>query len=99
MTTARDNLNHRTSDMFVESGAFFRLKNITLGYSLPEGVIEALHLSKARFYITGQNVFIITKYNGMDPELGYVDGNKQVNVDYAQYPQARTWTIGAQLSF
>jgi hypothetical protein len=35
----------------------------------------------------------------MDPELGYVDGNKQVNVDYAQYPQARTWTIGAQLSF
>lgn len=99
MTTARDNLNHRTSDMFVESGAFFRLKNITLGYSLPEGVIEALHLSKARFYITGQNVFIITKYNGMDPELGYVDGNRQVNVDYAQYPQARTWTIGAQLSF
>jgi TonB-linked SusC/RagA family outer membrane protein len=99
MTTARDNLNHRTSDMFVESGAFFRLKNITLGYSLPEGVIEALHLSKARFYITGQNVFIVTKYNGMDPELGYVDGNRQVNVDYAQYPQARTWTIGAQLSF
>jgi TonB-linked SusC/RagA family outer membrane protein len=99
MTTARDNLNHRTSDMFVESGAFFRLKNITLGYSLPESLVETLHLSKARFYISGQNVFIITKYNGMDPELGYVDGNKQVNVDYAQYPQARTWTIGAQLSF
>jgi TonB-linked SusC/RagA family outer membrane protein len=99
MTTARNNLNHRTSDMFVESGSFFRLKNITLGYSLPTAIIEALHLSKARFYVTGQNVFIITKYNGMDPELGYVDGNKQVNVDYAQYPQARTWTIGAQLSF
>jgi TonB-dependent starch-binding outer membrane protein SusC len=99
MTTARDNLNHRTSDMFVESGAFFRLKNITLGYSLPASIIETLHLSKARFYITGQNVFIITKYNGMDPELGFIDGNRQVNVDYAQYPQARTWTIGAQLSF
>jgi TonB-linked SusC/RagA family outer membrane protein len=99
MTTARDNLNHRTSDLFVESGAFFRLKNISLGYSLPTAIVESLHLSKARFYITGQNVFIITKYNGMDPELGYIDGNKQVNVDYAQYPQARTWTIGAQLSF
>ncbi len=99
MTTARDNLNHRTSDMFVESGAFFRLKNLTLGYTLPTRIVESVHLSKARFYITGQNVFITTKYNGMDPELGFVDGNRQVNVDYAQYPQARTWTIGAQVSF
>lgn len=99
MTTERNNLNHRTSDMFVESGAFFRLKNITLGYSLPQGITEALRLTKARFYVTGQNVFIVTKYNGMDPELGLVENNLQINVDYAQYPQARTWTIGAQLSF
>ncbi|HEY5918265.1 MAG TPA: SusC/RagA family TonB-linked outer membrane protein, partial [Chryseolinea sp.] len=99
MTTERNNLNHRTSDMFVESGSFFRLKNITLGYSLPQGVTESLHLSKARFYITGQNVFVITDYTGMDPELGLVEDNRQINVDYAQYPQARTWTIGAQLSF
>jgi TonB-linked SusC/RagA family outer membrane protein len=99
MTTARDNMNHRTSDMFVESGAFFRLKNITLGYTLPASLTEPLHVSKARFYVTGQNVFVITKYNGMDPELGIVQGNYQMNVDYAQYPQARTWTIGAQLSF
>jgi hypothetical protein len=35
----------------------------------------------------------------MDPELGYVDGNLQLNVDYAQYPQARTWTIGANITF
>ncbi|MEO7990673.1 MAG: SusC/RagA family TonB-linked outer membrane protein [Chryseolinea sp.] len=99
MTTARDNLNHRTSDMFVESGAFFRLKNTTLGYSLPNTMLQALHLSKARFYVTGQNIFVVTKYKGMDPELGIVQGNAQLNVDYAQYPQARTWTIGAQLSF
>jgi hypothetical protein len=99
MTTERNNLNHRTSDMFVESGDFFRLKNITLGYTLPQSLTENLHLSRARFYITGQNVFVITKYNGMDPELGLVDGNTQVNVDYAQYPQSRTWTIGALLSF
>lgn len=99
MTTARDNLNHRTSDMFVESGDFFRLKNITLGYTLPAGLTQPLHLTKARFYVTGQNVFVITKYSGMDPELGYIDGNKQINVDYAQYPQARTFTIGASLTF
>jgi hypothetical protein len=58
-----------------------------------------VRISKARFYVTGQNVFILTKYKGMDPELGIVQGNFQMNVDYAQYPQARTWTVGAQLSF
>ena len=99
MTNARDNLNHRTSDLFVESAAFFRLKNITLGYTFPEKLLEPLHVSKARLYVTGQNIFVITKYKGMDPELGLVQGNYQLNVDYAQYPQARTWTIGAQLSF
>ena len=70
-----------------------------LSISLPQGITESLHLTKARFYITGQNVFVITDYTGMDPELGLVEDNKQINVDYAQYPQARTWTIGAQLSF
>ena len=99
MTTARDNLNHRTSDMFVESGAFFRLKNLTLGYTLPQRFSDVLRMSKARFYVTGQNLFVITDYKGMDPELGIVQGNYQLNVDYAQYPQARTWMIGAQLSF
>ena len=99
MTTARDNLNHRTSDMFVESGAFFRLKNLTLGYTLPQRLSDVLRMSKARFYLTGQNLFVITDYKGMDPELGIVQGNYQLNVDYAQYPQARTWMIGAQLSF
>lgn len=99
MTTARDNLNHRTSDMFVESGAFFRLKNVTVGYTLPQSITDVVHISKARFYVTGQNIFIITNYKGMDPELGIVQGNFQMNVDYAQYPQARTWTVGAQLSF
>jgi TonB-linked SusC/RagA family outer membrane protein len=99
MTLTSDNHNYQTSDMFIESGAFFRLKNVTLGYTLPAALTQTLHLSKARFYVTGQNVFVITKYKGMDPELGSIQGNQQINVDYAQYPQARTWTIGAQLSF
>jgi TonB-dependent starch-binding outer membrane protein SusC len=99
MTTKRDNFNHRSSDMFVENGSFFRLKNITLGYTLPAALTQSLRLSKVRFYATGQNVFVITDYSGMDPELGIVQGNLQINVDYAQYPQSRTWILGAQLSF
>ncbi len=99
MTTNRNNLNHRTSDLFIEKGDFFRLKNLTLGYSLPKSLLQNIGISGIRLYITGQNVFTITDYSGMDPELGYVDGNLQRGVDYAQYPQARTWIFGASLGF
>lgn len=99
MTTKRDNLNHRTSDLFLEKGDFLRLKNIVLGYTLPDPITSRLGISRARFYVTGQNVFVLTGYSGMDPELGYTDGNLQLNVDYAQYPQSRSWTIGTTITF
>ena len=99
MTTQRDNLNHRTSTLFVENGGFFRLKNITLGYTIPSELTSRIGISRARFYVTGQNVFTITDYSGMDPELGYIDNDLQLNVDYAQYPQARTWTFGTTIDF
>ncbi|SEJ52246.1 TonB-linked outer membrane protein, SusC/RagA family [Cyclobacterium xiamenense] len=99
MTTKRDNLNHRTSDMFLERGDFFRLKNMVLGYTLPEMLTSRIGVTRARFYVTGQNVFILTGYSGMDPELGYTDGNLQLNADFAQYPQARSWTIGTTITF
>jgi TonB-linked SusC/RagA family outer membrane protein len=98
-TVDRDNLNYRTSDLFIEDGSFFRLKNITLGYTLPANVTESIRMTNLRFYVTGQNVFTITDYSGLDPELGYTDGNLQRNVDFAQYPQARTWTFGLSAQF
>lgn len=91
------NRNYRPSDLFVEKGDFLRLKNMTLGYTVPKSAISKLKMSQARVYITGQNIITFTKYSGLNPELGYVNG--QLNVDYAQYPLARTWTIGATLSF
>jgi TonB-linked SusC/RagA family outer membrane protein len=99
------NLNYRTSNLFIENGSFLRLKNVVLGYTLPQKISTAMRLTQARIYVTGQNVFTATKYKGLNPELGYADGNKaggqytQVNVDYAQYPLSRTFTIGATLSF
>lgn len=99
MTTNRDNLNHRTSDLFLEDGDFLRLKNLTVGYTLPSDLTENIGISNWRFYITGQNVFTITDYSGIDPELGYVDGNLQANVDYAQYPQARSFIFGTTVTF
>ncbi|MBL0739680.1 SusC/RagA family TonB-linked outer membrane protein [Chryseolinea sp. Jin1] len=99
------NLNFRTSNLFVESGAFFRLKNITLGYTIPKVVTNALRMTSARFYMSGQNVFTVTKYKGLNPELGFASGNRQagqypqLGVDYAQYPLSRTFTLGATLTF
>ena len=98
MSTKRNNLNYRTSDMFIEDGSFLRLKNISLGYTFNEGFTKKLGIGRTRFYVSGQNVLTFTKYKGLDPELGYIDGNKQLNVDYAQYPQARTWTLGLNVS-
>ncbi len=104
LSIENQNRNFRPSDMFVEKGDFLRMKNLTLGYSLPKTIIAKLKMSQARIYVTGQNIFTITKYSGLNPELGYIGDNnggnyRQLNVDYAQYPLARTWTIGATLSF
>ncbi|MFC0186544.1 hypothetical protein ACFFJX_30555 [Pseudarcicella hirudinis] len=81
------------------------MKNVTLGYTLPKSLTERLKIATARLYVTGQNIFTITNYSGLNPELGYAEGNRsagqypQQNVDYAQYPQARTFTVGATISF
>jgi TonB-linked SusC/RagA family outer membrane protein len=99
MTTRRTNRNFRSSDKWIESGNFLRLKTLTLGYSAPGSFLDVVNLDNLRLHATIQNVFTITPYSGLDPELGYTDGNLQRNVDFAQYPQGRTWTIGSVISF
>ena len=99
VSTLRTNLNHRTSDLFIESGNFLRLKNLTIGYTLPSAVVESMSLSRLRLYLSGQNVFTITDYSGLDPELGLTQGNLQQNVDFAQFPQARTLLLGVNINF
>lgn len=99
MTTLRTNLNHRTSDLFIESGDFVKLKNMTLGYTLPDGLLNKVGVHHLRFFVSAENLFTITSYSGYSPEIGYTDGNKQKGVDYAQYPQSRKFTFGLNLNF
>ncbi|SKC12730.1 TonB-dependent receptor [Dyadobacter psychrophilus] len=102
MSINNTNRNYRPSDLFVEKGDYLRLKNLTLGYAIPKNAISKLKMTQARVYVTGQNLLTFTKYTGLNPELGYVGSGgsyNQLNVDYAQYPLARTWTIGATISF
>lgn len=99
MTTRRTNLNHRTSDLFIENGDFLKLRNITLGYVLPKGLLQKVSINNLRIFASVENLFTITPYSGYSPEIGYTDGNKQKGVDYAQYPQSRKFTIGLNLNF
>lgn len=88
----RNSINYYVSDRFLESGNYFRLKNLQLGYSLPKSVLGSRGLSACRFYIQCSNVFTITKYKGFDPE---VSGG----VDYGNYPQSRTFLFGVNITY
>jgi hypothetical protein len=86
------NGNNRVSDRFVEDGSYLRLKNIRLAYTMPVKWISPATLKKAVVYISAQNLFTITNYSGMDPEVGG-------GVDIGFYPQARTVLAGVTIDF
>jgi len=85
------NKNTRPSDRYVENGSYLRVKNVTLGYTLPVSLVKKVKISTARFYISAQNLFTITKYSGFDPEVG-TNG-----IDNNVYPVTRTFTVGVNL--
>lgn len=88
------------SSRWIEDGSFLRLDNLTLGYTMNTGSVR--YLNSARFFVTGQNLFIITKYSGIDPEVNSEvsgSGAAPLGIDYLSYPRARTLTFGASLSF
>jgi len=85
------NKNTRPSDRYVEDGSYLRIKNVTLGYTLPKSLLKKAQLTTARFYISGQNLFTVTKYSGFDPEIG------TSGIDNSVYPVTRTISIGVNL--
>jgi iron complex outermembrane receptor protein len=95
------------SSRWVQDASFFRLDNLTIGYNVPQA--EALGLTNARVYATAQNLFVITPYEGYDPEvntnvtgrdLGFRTLSRPTRgVDYTSYPFSRTFTLGVQLGF
>lgn len=95
-----NNNNLKISDRFIESGSYFRIQNISLGYNLPKKWISKIKMSSARIYASAQNVYTFTKYSGYDPELGSFNGNVlNMNIDYGHYPNPRSLTIGANIQF
>jgi TonB-dependent starch-binding outer membrane protein SusC len=90
------NVNNRRSDLYVEDGSFLRCKTISLGYTVSEKLLQKIHVGSLRVYANVSNAFLITKYKGMDPEIGSWDP-LNAGYDNGYYPQPRVFTIGANL--
>lgn len=87
-----------SNSYFVEDGSYFRLKNLQIGYSLPEDVTDKIGMSNLRLYLQGTNIFTITSYSGLDPEVVAYD-NLSLGIDSRLYPVSRIFSIGANIKF
>lgn len=87
------------SSRWIENGSFARLDNLTLSYNLD---LKGTFISSARVFLTGQNLLLISKYSGVDPEVNSEvsgTGDAPLGVDYLSYPRARTVSCGVNVSF
>jgi TonB-linked SusC/RagA family outer membrane protein len=94
ISTSDANGNFAASDFYVEDGSYLRIRNITLGYSLPKSLANKLKTGGVRIYATANNLFTITNYSGFDPEIG-MDNN---GLDVGRYPQARSFILGLSVN-
>jgi hypothetical protein len=94
------NNNARPSNRpgWLQSTAYFRLNTISLGYSLPAAIKDRLHMTKARVYITSQNLKTFTSYKGFNPDFQSLT-ILSPGFDFGTYPRPATWMAGIQMSF
>ena len=96
-----DGTNWQSSDLYITDGSYIRLKNIQLGYTLPQFITKKFFVNKLRLFVAAENLLTLTKYAGFDPEISSGDstGATSLGVDYGVYPQSRTITVGFNLGF
>ena len=84
----------------VEDGSFLRLNNVTIGYTIPKRLLTKIYIQQLRFYVSGYNLFVWTKYSGYDPE---VDARRRTTltpgVDYSAFPRSRSFNFGVNITF
>jgi TonB-linked SusC/RagA family outer membrane protein len=87
------------SSRFIEDGSFIRLKTVSLGYNFNQKFIKKLEMKSLRMFISAQNLFTLTNYLGMDPEVSVRNSALTPGFDYSAYPRARTIVFGLNTSF
>lgn len=90
--------NTQSVSYYVEDGSFFRLRNLQLGYTFPQSLISKVGLSRARLYLQGTNLFTLTGYSGLDPDLNN-GGDQAFGVDQGNYPLVRQFLVGVNIGF
>jgi iron complex outermembrane receptor protein len=87
------------TDRFIEDASFVRLQNVTLGYTFSSDFVQSMRLRDMRIYLSADNLFLLTDYKGLDPEVNtFAEGDApSLGIDYTNYPRARTFTIGLSL--
>jgi TonB-linked SusC/RagA family outer membrane protein len=94
------NENSRISDRYIEDGSYLRIKNISLTYYIPKSITSKMNLDNMKVYVNLQNMWTITKYSGLDPEVGASQSNDNVfGLDNGRYPAARIYTFGLSITF
>lgn len=91
------NKNWRSSDLMVYDGSFLRCRSLVLGYTVPQRLTRKALINKFRVYLSAENLFTLTSYHGMDPEIA--SGGTSLGIDKGVYPQARTFSAGINLTF
>ncbi|HBC78109.1 MAG TPA: hypothetical protein DCZ51_05740, partial [Bacteroidales bacterium] len=87
--------NTQVCSYYIEDGSFARLKNLQIGYTLPKAVLNKIGVGSLRLYVQGVNLFTITKYSGLDPELGGDD--RAFGSDTGNYPNVKQFLFGINL--
>jgi len=96
--TSNFSTNTQANSYYVENGSYLRMQNITLGYTMPADILARLKMTKLRVFVSANNLFTITGYEGLDPSVG---GNADINfgVDVGNYPITRSYTAGLNIGF
>ena len=90
---------HDIYSRFIEDGSFIRLKNVTLGYSLPSKLLSRIKVSKLRLYMSANNLYCLTRYSGYDPEVSVKSSPLMPGLDYGAYPKNTAYTMGLEITF
>lgn len=93
--------SNKPSSRFLEDGSYLRMKNITLGYDIPESVLQSFHMAAVRVYVSADNMFTFTKFKGMDPEVVVSPGAGTIGEsgDWYKYPISKKLLFGINIRF
>jgi hypothetical protein len=89
--------NNQVNSYYIEDGSYLRMKNLQIGYTIPESIMSKINVGSCHLYLQGVNLLTLTKYSGLDPELGGDD--RAFGSDTGNYPNVKTFIFGINLAF